>query len=103
VFGVKLTDPLALVLGLYAYLLPLALYAAWVSLAMWDLARRDELTGPVRVGLAAFVLGVPLVGPVGYLAVGAKTVPRGLRLFLAFGGLGLYLLLAAVSFALGRA
>jgi parallel beta helix pectate lyase-like protein len=103
VLGVKLTDPLALALGLYAYLLPLALYAAWVSVAMWDLARREELTGSARVGLAAFVLGVPLVGPVAYLAVGAKTVPKGLRLFLAFGGLGLYLLLAAVSFALGRA
>lgn len=103
VLGVKLTDPLALVLGLYAYLLPLALYAAWVSVAIWDLARREGLTGPARVGLAAFVLGVPLVGPVGYLAVGAKTIPKGLRLFLAFGGLGLYVLLAAVSFALGRA
>jgi plastocyanin len=103
VFGVKLSDPIALALGMYAYLLPLALYAAWISVSMWDLARREGLSGPARVGLAAIVLGVPVLGPVGYLAVGARSVPRGLRLFLAFGGLALYALLATVSLALGSA
>jgi hypothetical protein len=49
------------------------------------------------------VLCVPLVGPVGYLVFGAKSLPAGLRVFLAFGGLILYALLATVSFGLGRA
>jgi hypothetical protein len=103
VFTIKLNDPLAIALGLYAYLLPVALYAAWVSVSMWDLARRDGLSGQTRVGLAALVLAVPLVGPVGYLAFGARSVPRGLRWFLALGGLLLYALMAAISFSFGRA
>jgi hypothetical protein len=103
VFGVTLSDPIALALGAYAYLLPLALYAAWISVSMVDLARRDALSTGARVGLAAFVLCVPLVGPLGYLVFGAKSLPAGLRVFLAFGGLILYALLAAVAFGLGRA
>lgn len=99
VLGVSATPvPLSLFLGLYAYALPLALYATWVSLSVWDLARREDLSGGRRVGWAAFVLLVPAAGPVVYLLGGKPAIPRGLRLFLVFGGIGLYLVLAGLSF-----
>lgn len=101
--GITLASPAAAMLGLYVYLLPVALYAAWVSVAFWDLAGREDLGDPARVGLAALVLGLPFLGPLGYLILAAKRLPTALRLALTFGGLGLYLLLAAISFALGRA
>ena len=45
VFGVPIlaASPWQLVFALYGYLLPFVLYAAWTSLALWDLARRDDL------------------------------------------------------------
>jgi hypothetical protein len=51
-----------LVFGLYGCLLSLALFAARISLAIWDLARRDDLSRPAIVAWIVAVLDVPFAG-----------------------------------------
>ena len=90
-------SPAALLIGLYGYAFPLILYTAWVVLALWDLARREDLSGGARAWWSLAVLVVPLVGPLGYLLAGGSTIPRGMRLMLIVGGLAVYIALAAVG------
>src|SRR6266545_1192314 len=56
-FGVPILASSAwqLVFGIYGYLLPFVLYAAWTSLALWDLARREDVG---RAATIAWVLGI---------------------------------------------
>ncbi|MGH2636992.1 MAG: PLDc N-terminal domain-containing protein, partial [Actinomycetota bacterium] len=88
-------------IGLYAYALPLILYSAWVSIALWDLARQDAVPNGVRVGWMAAVIAIPLLGPVAYYAFGRSPIQRSLRLMLVAGGAAIYVALAAVGVALG--
>ena len=90
-------------IGLYAYALPLILYAAWVSVALWDLARQDAVPNGVRIGWMAAVLAVPVIGPVAYYAFGRSPIQRSLRVMLVAGGLAIYVVLAAIGVALGAA
>jgi plastocyanin len=83
--------------GLYAYLLPFALYAAWIGLAAWDLSRRDDLSRAAQVGWMAVVLLVPFLGPVIYYLVGRSRIPAHMRWTLVAGGFLAY----AVTFAVG--
>lgn len=84
--------------GLYAFLLPLALYAAWIALAAWDLARREDLSAGGRVGWVAVVLLVPFLGPVLYYTpLGGSAIPAHLRWALVAGGFLAY----AITFAVG--
>jgi len=92
--------PAALLIGLYGYAFPLILYVAWVVLALWDLARRDDLSGSSRIGWTAAVLVLPVVGPIGYLLAGGSQIPRGMRLFLVLGGIAIYAALAGIGFLL---
>lgn len=98
VLGVDLSTPLAVALGLYAYALPLVLYTSWVSISLWDVARREMMGGAGRLAWAAVVILVPIIGPVLYLLASRSAIPLGLRVFLVFGGVGAYGFLAAVSF-----
>lgn len=93
-------SPAAMLIGLYGYAFPLILYVAWVVLALWDLARREDLSGGRRIGWSAAVLVLPVIGPVGYLLAGGSAIPRGMRYFLVFGGIVIYLALAGVGFLL---
>ena len=93
-------SPAALLIGLYGYAFPLILYVSWVVLALWDLARREDLSGRRRLGWTAAVLVLPLAGPIGYLLAGGSQVPRGMRLFLVFGGIAVYAALATLGFVL---
>ena len=92
--------PFGAVIGLYGYLFPLMLYTAWVVLALWDLARREELSGGTRAAWTAAVLVVPLVGPLAYLVVGGSRIPAGMRWVLILGGLAVYVLLAVAGLLL---
>jgi uncharacterized membrane protein len=47
----------------------------------------------------AAVLIVPVLGPVGYYAVGRSPIPAPLRLMLVVGGLAVYAGFAALAFA----
>ena len=93
-------SPPAVLIGLYGYAFPLILYVVWVALALWDLARREDLGDRARVGWSAVVLVVPVVGPVWYLLAGGSTIPRAMRLFLVIGGVLIYALLTGLGFLL---
>ena len=83
--------------GVLGWLMPFALFAAWVAMAVVDVARRrDELTPAGTAGRLGVVLLVPFVGAGGYLAAGAASYPRWLRLTVVLGGFG-FSLVAFVS------
>ena len=86
-----------LLLGLYAYLLPFVLYAAWVSIALWDLIRQEAETIPHRTRRMMVVLVVPFIGPLLYFLFGRSPIPRQLRLMLTAGAVIVYLAFAAVG------
>ena len=93
-------SPAALVIGLYGYAFPLILYVAWVVLALWDLARREDLTDRRRLAWSAGVLVVPLVGPLAYLFAGGSAIPRGMRSSCCSAGSLIYAGLTALGFLL---
>ena len=95
--GIPLTSTLSTVVGLYGYVFPLALYASWIAIALWDLIRREELADRQRIGWMALVLVVPLVGPVAYFLAGGSAISRSVRWFLVVGGLGIYLGIAILA------
>ena len=102
VFGVSLaTSWWSLILSLYGYLLPFVLYAAWVSVALWDLIRQESATISHRARWMAVVLLVPFAGPILYFAFGRSPIPKQLRLMLVVGGLAAYLVIAIVAALLG--
>ena len=94
--GIPLNSLVSTLLGLYAYVLPLALYAAWIAIALWDLVRRD-LSNRRRIGWLAVVLALPVIGPVAYFGWGGSAIPRSVRAFLVVGGIGIYLAVAALA------
>jgi plastocyanin len=102
VLGLPLaTGAAGILIGLYAYALPLILYSAWISIALWDLVRQDAVPNRVRVGWMAAVIAVPLFGPIAYYAFGRSPIQRSLRLMLVAGGLVIYVALAALGVVLG--
>jgi phospholipase D-like protein/parallel beta helix pectate lyase-like protein len=102
VLGLPLATSLfGILIGLYAYALPLILYASWISIALWDLVRQEAVPNGVRVGWMAAVIAVPVLGPIAYYAFGRSPIQRSLRVMLVAGGLGIYVALAALAVALG--
>ncbi|HEV2825319.1 MAG TPA: right-handed parallel beta-helix repeat-containing protein [Actinomycetota bacterium] len=103
VFGVPIlaASPWQLVFALYGYLLPFVLYAAWTSLALWDLARRDDLGRGAAIGWIAVVLVVPFLGVIAYHVVGRPKLPAWLRAAVVGGGLVAYLVVLGVGALLG--
>jgi hypothetical protein len=96
--GIPLTtNASALLIGLYGYVFPLVLLVSWVTLSLWDLARRDDLSDRRRVVWAGVVLLVPIIGPLVYLFAGRSPIPRGLRWMVTLGGLAMYLVLVGVG------
>jgi plastocyanin len=102
VLGIVLAAPTwwALSISLYAYLLPFALYVVWLSVAFWDLARREDISLRHKAGWIAAVLLLPLVGPVGYYLLGRSPIPGVLRLTMVAGGMGVYAVFATLSYVL---
>jgi plastocyanin len=103
VFGVPIlaASPWQLVFALYGYLLPFVLYAAWTSLALWDLARRDDLGRGTAIGWIAVVLLVPFLGVIAYHVLGRPRLPGWLRAAVVGGGLVAYLVILGVGALLG--
>jgi hypothetical protein len=71
--------------GIYAYLLPLLLYAVWASLSLYDLAARDDDAGRAVWGVA--VLGIPWLGGAAYLLTRATSLTRRARVAAVVAGL----------------
>jgi plastocyanin len=103
VMGVPLlaTSWWSLLLGLYGYILPFVLYAAWVAIALWDLIRRDADSIPHRARWMAVVLLVPFVGPLLYFGFGDSPIPSQLRLMLTVGGIAAYLVFLVLGVVFG--
>jgi hypothetical protein len=94
-------SPWTLVFALYGYLLPFVLYAAWTSLALWDLARREDLGRGAAIGWIAVVLMVPFLGVIAYHVLGRPKLPAWLRAAVVGGGLVAYLVVLGVGALLG--
>ena len=91
----------SLLFGFYLYFLPGVLLAAWVALAFWDIARRDDLSRAAAIGWVAVILLIPFLGVIAYHAVGGSKIPGWLRLAMVAGGLLAYALIAGVGALLG--
>ena len=98
--SVTMPSNLQMLLGLYAYLLPLLLYVLWSTLALWDLGRRDPLAVPAIWIWALLIFALPFVGALGYLFFGGARLAPRLRL-LALGGGAAYLVVLAVGASIG--
>jgi plastocyanin len=84
--GLGLANPvLESILGFYMYLLPLSLYAVWLSIATWDLVRRSDIKSGARIGWMAIVYLIPILGPLAYYLFGRSEIPRSARLTIALG------------------
>jgi Phospholipase_D-nuclease N-terminal len=103
VFGVPILASSAwqVIFGLYGYLLPFALFAAWVSLALSDLARRDDLGRGTTIAWVAVVLVVPFLGVIAYHALGRPRIPGWLRATMIGGGIVAYVLILAIGALIG--
>jgi hypothetical protein len=82
------------ILGFYMYLLPLSLYAVWLSIATWDLVRRGDMKSGVRIGWMAVIYLIPILGPLAYYLFGRSAIQRSTRLTIAFGIPIVYLVIA---------
>ena len=100
VFGVLFGSATSVFFGLYAYFLPFVLYAAWVTIALWDLARSGRGKGSV-IGWSAVILLLPFVGVILYYLIGRSQIPGWQRATLVGGGLVAYLVILAAGFVLG--
>jgi hypothetical protein len=102
VMGVPLaTSWWSLLIGLYGYVLPFVLYAAWVAIALWDLIRQEAQPLTHRTRWMLVVLMVPFIGPLLYFAFGRSPIPRQLRLILTVGGIAIYAVFVLLGIALG--
>jgi hypothetical protein len=102
VFGVPLaTSWWSLLIGLYGYVLPGFLYAAWVTIALWDLIRQESVPIPFRARWMAVVILVPLLGPLLYFGFGRSPIPTQLRLMLTAGGALACLLVSGLAAVFG--
>ena len=78
-------------LGLYAELLPIALYAAWLSLGFWDLARNEKLSNASKLIWMVVLVVIPILGPVAYYLFGRSQLSRSFRVMFVIGAPVLYL------------
>jgi hypothetical protein len=86
-----------MLLGLYGYVLPFVIYAAWVAIAMWDLMRQEGEPIGFRARWMLVVLIVPFLGPLLYFAFGRSPIPGQLRLVLTAGAIVVYLAFVALG------
>lgn len=102
IMGVTFASAIGGVLGLYAYVLPLVLYAAWVVIAIWEIiARRDDLTRVGGIWWILAILLIPFLGVIAYYVLGKSDIPASYRWVLVAGGLGVYLLFVAIGAFVG--
>jgi hypothetical protein len=98
--SVTMPGNLQMILGLYAYLLPLLLYVLWSTLALWDLGRRDELGATAVWIWALSIFALPFVAALGYLFFGGTRLATRVKL-LALGGGAAYLIVLALGASIG--
>jgi len=98
--NVTLPSNLQMILGLYAFLLPLLLYVLWTTLALWDLGRRAETPATATWVWVFLILALPFVGALAYLLLGGSKLTARFKL-IALGGGAAYLLVLALGISIG--
>jgi hypothetical protein len=101
VMGVTFGSAAGVFFGLYAYVLPLVLYTAWVVLALWDISRREDMTKGSAIRWMLAILVIPVFGPIAYYLAGGTTIPSVQRWVLLAGGVGVYALFLALGLVVG--
>lgn len=102
IMGVTFATFFGAFIGLYAYVLPLVLYAAWVGIAIWEIiTRRDDLGRGAGIGWILVILIVPFLGVIAYYIFGRSRIPAAYRWVLLAGGMGAYLLFLVLGLVLG--
>ena len=102
IMGVTFATAFGAFIGLYAYVLPLVLYAAWVVIAVWEIiVRREDLGRGAGVGWILVILIVPFLGVIAYYVVGKSTIPLVYRWVLLAGGMGAYLIFLVLGLIIG--
>jgi hypothetical protein len=102
IMGVTFASTIGGFVGLYAYVLPLVLYAAWVVIAVWEvITRRDDLSTGAGVGWILIILVVPFLGVIAYYMFGKSRIPTAYRWVLLAGGMGAYLLFLVLGLLVG--
>jgi hypothetical protein len=85
-----------LLLGLYADVLPIALYGAWLAVGFWDLARNEKLPSGIRLVWMAIMVVIPILGPIAYYFFGRSGLSRSFRIMFVVGAPVLYLAVAGL-------
>jgi hypothetical protein len=101
IMGVSFASAAGVFFGLYAYVLPLVLYTSWVVLALWDLARREDLSRGKTIAWMAAILIIPFLGVVAYYIFGKSTIPAWQRWVFIAGGMLVYLLFLGLGMVIG--
>jgi hypothetical protein len=102
IMGVTFATTFGAFIGLYAYVLPLVLYAAWVVIAVWEIiTRREDLSRGAGIGWILAILIVPFLGVIAYYIFGKSQIPAAYRWVLLAGGMGAYLLFLALGLVVG--
>lgn len=91
--------PLGLLHVLYGYVLPITIVCVWTATAVLDLAS-SRRTGGATLAWSALVLGVPVVGSVGYLLFSRKSLSSRVALGLVVGGFAIVGASYGLSYAL---
>jgi hypothetical protein len=99
--GVTFASTIGGVLGLYSYVLPLVLYAAWVVIAVWEIVKRDDMSRGAGVAWILAILVIPFLGVIAYYIFGKSQIPAVYRWVLLAGGMGAYLLFLALGLVIG--
>lgn len=103
IMGVTFASTLGGIFGLYAYVLPMVLYAAWVVIALWEIVRREDFSRAAGIGWMTVILVVPFLGVIAYYIFGRSQVPVAYRWMLLAGGIGVYLVILAIGLIVGGA
>jgi hypothetical protein len=98
---VELPTTLQMLLGLYAYLLPMLLYVLWSTLALWDLGRRPALRPAAVWSWALAVFLLPFIGSLVYLLFGGGQLTGSPRLVAIGGGAAIYVIVLLAGVAAG--
>ena len=98
IMGVTFASAIGGFLGLYAYVLPLVLYAAWVVIAVWEIiTKREDLSRGAGIGWILAILIIPFLGVIVYYIFGKSQIPAAYRWVLLAGGMGTYILFLALG------
>ena len=90
-----------LIFGLYGYLMPIVLLAAWVTLSLWDLVRREDVSAGASLFWVAVILLIPFFGAAAYLFLGGSKIPLRLRLAIVVGGFLAYVAILGLGAVVG--